>query len=110
MSDLKDKALASLDELLSTGEILRKKLHVSDKDNGDGATEAISVMLMQLLHFYGPTHPAAKQLFPAMDRIKARIDQANYVGALSDVEYLIESLKEIREIVEKSARHRRALP
>jgi hypothetical protein len=102
MSDLKDKALASLDELLSTGEILLKNLYASDKDNGDSAMEAISVMLMQLLDFYGPTHPVAKQLFPAMDVIKSRIDHGNYVGAIWDVENFIKSLKEIRKIVEKT--------
>ena len=102
MSDLKDNALASLDELLATGEILLKNLYVSDKDNGDSAMEAISVMLMQLFDFYGPTSPTAQQLFPAMDVIKSRIDRGNYVGAIWDVENFIKSLKEIRKIVELS--------
>ena len=100
MSDQKERALRSLDELISTGDILLKNLRASDKDNGDSAMEAISVMVMQLFNSFGSAHPVSKKLFPAMDVIKSRIDQANYVGALWDTENFIKSLREIREIAD----------
>ena len=100
MTDLKGTILASLDELLSTGEVLLKNIKIADKDSGDGAMEAITVMGMQLLSSFGHEHPAAAQLFPAMDAIKSRIDAANYVGAIWETENLIKALKEIRGLVE----------
>ena len=100
MTELKNKILASLDELLSTGEVLLKNINAADKDNGDGAMEAITVMGMQFLSSFGHEHPAAAQLFPAMDAIKSRIDAANYVGAIWETENLIKALKEIRGLVE----------
>ena len=102
MSDLKVKVLATLDELLFTAKILLKNLAVSDWDNGDSAFEAISVMLLQLLEFYGPEHLAAQQLFPVMDRIQTRIRFRNYIGARLDAEYLIKALKEMRTLVENT--------
>lgn len=99
---MKDKALASLDDLLVTGRILLENLKGADKDNGDGAAEAISVMLMQLVNAYGPHHQVTQHLFPALNTIRARIDGTNYVGAIWDAESLIESLKEIRRLVESA--------
>ena len=100
MTDLKDKILASLDELLRTGQVLLNNIKTADKDNGDGAMEAITVMGMQLLSSFGHEHPAAAQLFPAMDAIKSRIDAANYVGAIWETENHIKALKDIRGLVE----------
>jgi hypothetical protein len=91
--------IVAFDDVLETARILRAKLGASDTDNGDGAHEAITIMLHQMLGYFGVESVAAQQLFPAMDTIKRRIDSGNYVGAVWDTESLTRSLQEIRDMI-----------
>ncbi len=91
--------IAAFDDLLETSRILRQKLGTSGADNGDGAHEAITIMLHQMIDYFGLESVAAQQLFPAMDTIKRRIDSGNYVEAICDTEYLTKSLQEIRDLI-----------
>jgi len=94
------RLLAIFDDLLETARILHGKLLQAHQDNGDGAHEAISVMLMQTMNYFGADSPAFQQLFPAMEQVKRRIDTANYVGAIWAAEDLTKALREIRALIE----------
>lgn len=83
-------------ELQSTTQILSEALRKGDFDK---AHEAISIMLMQGLHAYGPEHPAMQQFFPVWDAIKEHIDRADVDSAIGQTEIWERQLAEVIEIV-----------
>lgn len=91
--------LNQLNELQNTTEVLRDSLANSDLDK---AHEAISVMLMQGMDFFGPEHPAMKQFFPVWDMIKRHIDAGNIHEASGQTSTWGRQLGEIIELVRNS--------
>jgi hypothetical protein len=95
----KASLLNSFDQLIMTGEILLTNLYDDSDVTGDKPMEAISVMLIQLARDFGNQNVIMQQLFPAMELIKKRIDDKNFVGAIWDTKDLIKALKEIRSLI-----------
>ena len=91
--------LNSFDDLVATSEILLAHLCDDSDETGDKPMEAISVMLIQLARDFGNQKIIMQQLLPAMDLIKNRIDDKNFVGAIWDTKELIKALKEIRSLI-----------
>jgi hypothetical protein len=88
-------ALLSLDE---TTTILLNALRCSDEEK---AYEAISVLLMQGMEFYGPDHPAMQQFFPVWDAIRSYIEVSDLNSAIEQSEIWQHQLHEVIEIVKK---------
>ncbi len=79
MTKQSEAMLTALNELAITTDILIKGLSDSDLDK---AHEAVSVMLMQGMDFFGPESTAMKQFFPVWDAIKSYIDRSDVPQAL----------------------------
>lgn len=99
MSDQKARTLAALGELSVTTDVLVQGLTSS---HGDRAHEAICVMLMQGMDFFGRDSVAMKQFFPVWDAIKSHIDRADLPRALQQTETWRIQLREIISISEQS--------
>lgn len=95
----KDDILKNFDELINTAEILLTYLCDGSDNSGDKPMESITVMLLQLLDFFGNNRVTMEQIFPKMELIKNRINDKNYVGAIWDTKDLINSLREIRGLI-----------
>ena len=95
----KETLLKSFDELIMTGDVLLTRLSDDSDESGDRAMESISVMLVQLAGAFGNQNAVLRQLLPAMELIKNRIDDKNFVGAIWDTKDLIKALKEIRSLI-----------
>lgn len=92
MNDGQKLALAALDALLYSTQILVR--HLSES-NLEGAQEANAVMLLQLFTFFGPDSIPAQQLLPAMSAIEADIISSEVTSALARARSLEGSLREI---------------
>jgi K+/H+ antiporter YhaU regulatory subunit KhtT len=91
--------LNALNELQITTDILLEALSRNDLDKSH---EAISVMLMQGMDFFGPEHPAMQQFFPVWDAIKQHIDSGNVERAVGQTNTWKKQLQEVVEIVKNS--------
>ena len=67
MNKQQEAMLAALEELRKTTSILLSALNSFDRDK---AHEAITIMLMQGMDFFGPKSTAMQQFFPVWDAIK----------------------------------------
>ncbi len=98
MTTQSEAMLAALQELATTTDILIKAL--SDNDS-DKAHEAISVLLMQGMDFFGPKSTAMQQFFPVWDAIKSHIDRHDVQRALSQSRTWKTQLHEVISIVKQ---------
>ena len=96
MNDHQLRMIASLEEINATTEVLIKALDSNDLDKSH---EAISIMLLQGMDFFGPQSPAMQQFFPVWDRIRAYIDSQDLLLARGQTEIWHSQLKEIIAIV-----------
>ena len=94
------QALALIDTLIDTVDILRT--HLSEAD-GDKAHEAISVMLMQVVHVGGPGSGFMRLLSPVMDRLQRLIASSNLGVALEQAELFKTQMLEIRQLIRSSS-------
>jgi len=94
-----DPKLVALNDLDKTTNILIEALLNYDLDK---AHEAISIMLMQGMNYWGPDNPALQQCFPVWDAIKKHIDTSNVIGALGQTKTWQSQLHEVIEIVSTS--------
>lgn len=90
------RALAVMDTLIETIDILMT--HLSEAD-GDKAHEAISVMLMQVLHVGGLGSDFMQQVFPVMDRLQRLIVSSNLGEALAQAELFKTQLQEVQQLI-----------
>lgn len=90
------QALAGIDALIETVDILMT--HLSESD-GDKAHEAISVMLMQVMGIGGPDSELMQLLFPVMDRLQRLIVSSNLGEALAQAELFKTQLQEVQQLI-----------
>jgi hypothetical protein len=90
------RALAVMDTLIETIDILMT--HLSEAD-GDKAHEAISVMLMQVMHVGGLGSDFMQQVFPVMDRLQRLIVSSNLGEALAQAELFKTQLQEVQQLI-----------
>ena len=93
--------LAALQDLSRTTDILLKSLAASDDDK---AHEAISVMLMQGMNYFGAHSPVMKQFFPVWDAIKSHIDRSDMPRALRQAQTWRTQLNEVMVIVQNQSK------
>ena len=98
MTTQSEAMLAALQELATTTDILIKAL--SDNDS-DKAHEAISVLLMQGMDFFGQESTAMQQFFPVGDAIKSYINRHDVQRALSQSRTWKIQLHEVISIVKQ---------
>jgi hypothetical protein len=96
VSDQQQDMLQALEALQNTTDILLGSLAASD---GDKSHEAISVMMMQGIDYFGADSPAMQQFFPVWDAIKSHIDGSDFERALSQTTTWQRQLRETVEIV-----------
>ena len=90
-----ETVLTALQELAITTDVLIKGL--SDKDL-DKAHEAVSVMLMQGVDFFGAD---MHQFFPVWDSIKSHIDRCDVARALGQARTWETQLHEVISLVKQ---------
>ena len=92
-----ETAFREFKEFANTTEVLRGHLSSCDEDR---AHEAISVMLMPGMDFFGPESAAMRQFFPLWDAIRAQIDNSQLEPALSQTVTWEQQLAEVIGMVE----------
>ncbi len=98
MTDPQQTMLAALRDLAQSTEVLTRSLDDHDLEK---AHEAISVLLMQGLTYFGPESPAMQQFFPVWDAIKNHIDHRDVLRASEQVQVWDRQLHEVISIVEQ---------
>jgi len=96
MTDQRAVLLEAWNDLSATTDVLLASLEASDEDK---AHEAVSVMLMQGLNYFGSNSVAMKQCFTVWDAIKLHIDRSDLTRALSQARRWRAQLDEIISIV-----------
>ena len=96
MTEQQEAALQALGELQTTTGILLAYLVASDAEKSH---EAISVMLMQGMEYFGAESPAMQQFFPVWDAIKTHIDNSDLQRAEGQARTWETQLLEMIEIV-----------
>ena len=99
MASQKENFIAALRDIEVTTDVLLEAIQRPDEDK---AHEAISVMLMQGLHVFGPEHPAMQQFFPVWDAIQRHIEASDMDLALSQTNTWKAQLLEVLDLVENS--------
>lgn len=96
MSNQDNPMINALNDVDSTTDILISALLNSEEDE---AHEAISVMLMQGMHYFGDNEVVMQQFFPVWDAIRADIESARMEEALRQARTWKVQLQEVIEIV-----------
>ncbi len=100
MNDAPHPLTEGLHVLLASSQILVDALHASDADK---AQEAITIMLMQGLDYFGASSELMQQFFPVFVTIKARIDAHHLLTALGQTELLRTQLDEVIALVRQQS-------
>lgn len=90
------QAVAGIDALIETVDILMT--HLSEAD-GDKSHEAISVMLLQVMGIGGPDSELMQLLSPVMDRLQRLIVSSNLGEALEQAELFKTQLQEVQQLI-----------
>ena len=90
------EAIDALNVLQETTNVLLDALRKGDLAK---AHEAVSVLLMQGIDFYGLNHPVIQQCLPVWDAIKGHIDRGDTRRALEQTETWGHQLTEVIELV-----------
>ena len=93
-----DGMLSALRELATTTEILIKGLK---NNNLEKANEAVTILLMQGMDYFGAESVAMKQFFPVWDTIRKHLDRGDVGQALGQSQLWKSQLFEVMSIVEK---------
>ena len=83
-----------LDMLIETTEILHSALEARDRDK---AFEAVTILLMQIVEFFGFVEGTFEIMFPFLEQLKEKIESENYRDAESDAFALLAKFKAIRK-------------
>lgn len=92
----KEEMLTALRDLSITTDVLINGLAADDLDKGH---EAVSVLLMQGMNYFGPKSSAMQQFFPAWDAIKNHIDRGDGPRAAGQARLWKTQLEELISIV-----------
>ena len=90
------QAPAGIDTLIETVDILIKHLSEADEDKSH---EAISVMLLQVMHFGAPDSDFMQLLFPVMDRLQRLIVSSNRGEALEQADLFKTQIQEVKQLL-----------
>ena len=90
------QALAVIDTLLETVDIL--VMHLSEADEAK-SREAISVMLIQVMGIGGHDSELMQLLFPVMDRLQRLIVSSNLGEALAQAELFKTQIQEVQQLI-----------
>lgn len=100
MNEQQQQALAALDTLLETVDVLIPALARQDEEKGH---EAVTILLTQAMQIYGTEHPVFQQFFPIMDTIERRISSHDLEGAHRQAALFRTQLVEIKDIIVQSS-------
>jgi len=98
MTKQQEAMLTALQDLAITTDILIKGLSDNDLDK---AHEAVSILLMQGMDFFGAQSTAMQQFFPVWDAIKRHIDQGDVPRALGQARTWKTQLHEVISLVKQ---------
>ena len=83
-----------IDILIETTEILHAAIRAQDEDK---AIEAVTILLMQIVEFFGLVEGTFEVMFPFMEQLKGKIEAGDYVGAEGDAFALLTKFRAIRQ-------------
>ncbi len=70
-------------------------IHALQKNDGDAAHEAVTVLLHQSIMAFGVDSPVMRQFFPVFERIKQHIDMLILTDALGQTELFKSQIDQI---------------
>jgi hypothetical protein len=70
-----------IDILIKTTEIMHSAIQAKDKDK---SFEAVTILLMQIIDFFGFVEGTFEIMFPFLEQLKEKIEADNYKDAESD--------------------------
>ena len=82
-----------IDILIETTEILHSAIQAEDRDK---AFEAVTILLMQIVEFFGFVEGTFEIMFPFLEQLKEKIESENYRAAESDAFALLTKFRAIR--------------
>jgi hypothetical protein len=83
-----------IDILIETTEILHSALESRD---GDKAFEAVTILLMQIVEFFGFVEGTFEIMFPFLEQLKEKIEAEDYEGGEGDALALLTKFRAIRQ-------------
>lgn len=92
----KEEMLTALRDLSITTDVLVNGLAAGNLDKG---REAVSVLLMQGMNYFGPKSTVMQQFFPVWDAIKDHIDRSDGPRAMGQARLWKTQLEEVIAIV-----------
>lgn len=98
MDDKRQGMLGALRDLAQTTDVLIRSLERQDLEK---AHEAISVLLMQGMDYFGPASALMQQCFPVWDAVRSHIDRGDAALALGQSQVWSRQLDEVIAIVEQ---------
>ena len=81
-----------IDILIETAEILHSAIQVQD---GDKAFEAVTILLMQIVEFFGFVEGTFEIMFPFLEQLKEKIEAGNFPAAQGDAFTLLTKFRSI---------------
>jgi len=83
-----------IDILIESTEILCSAIRVQD---GDKAIEAVTILLMQIVEFFGFVEGTFEIMFPFLEQLKEKIETGDYSAAESDAIALLTKFRALRQ-------------
>ncbi|MCU0554899.1 MAG: hypothetical protein MUF17_09075 [Syntrophales bacterium] len=83
-----------IDILIETTEILCAAIRAQDEDR---AIEAVTILLMQIVEFFGFVEGTFEVVFPFLEQLKGKIEAGDYVGAEGDALALLTKFRALRQ-------------
>lgn len=83
-----------IDILIETTEILHSAIQAKD---GDKAIEAVTILLMQIVEFFGFVEGTFEVVFPFLEQLKGKIEEGDYEGAEGDAFALLTKFRALRQ-------------
>jgi hypothetical protein len=83
-----------IDILVETTEILHSAIQAKDKDK---SFEAVTILLMQIVDFFGFVEGTFEIMFPFLEQLKEKIEAENYEDAESDTFALLTKFRAVRQ-------------
>jgi hypothetical protein len=90
--------MGHIDILIETTEILHAAIVSRNKEKG---LEAVTILLMQIIEFFGFVEGTFEIVFPFLEQLKEKIETENYRDAESDAFALLTKFRAVRQSASK---------
>ena len=93
--------MTTIDILIETTEILHAAIREQD---GDKAFEAVTILMMQVVDFFGSVEGTFEIMFPFLEQLKEKIESGDFAAAGSDTFDLLTKFQTLRQLAGRKRR------